>query len=61
MRLFESSSSPFPDLSEKDLVMGIVAGTLFWQQSDNPQSVMGILFQACKFMLNGQANPLSHV
>jgi len=37
----------------QDLVMGIIAGTLFWQQSDNPQSVMGILFQSMFFICVG--------
>jgi hypothetical protein len=36
-----------------DLVMGIVAGTVFWQQSDDPQSVMGILFQSMFFVSVG--------
>lgn len=33
--------------------MGIVAGTVFWQQSDNPQSVMGILYQSMFFISIG--------
>lgn len=33
--------------------MGIVAGTVFWQQSDDPQSVMGILFQSMFFVSVG--------
>lgn len=36
-----------------DFVMGIVAGTLFWQQSDNAQSVVGILFQSMFFVSLG--------
>ena len=33
--------------------MGIIAGTLFWQASDVPQSVMGILFQSMFFVAVG--------
>ena len=33
--------------------MGIVAGTLFWQGSDDAQSVMGILFQSMFFVSVG--------
>lgn len=36
-----------------DLIMGIVAGTVFWQQNDDPQSVMGILFQSMFFVSVG--------
>lgn len=36
-----------------DLIMGIVAGTLFWQQQDDPTSVMGILFQSMFFVSIG--------
>jgi hypothetical protein len=36
-----------------DLIMGIVAGTVFWQQSNDPQSVMGILFQSMFFVSVG--------
>lgn len=36
-----------------DLMMGIIAGTLFWQQNDDPQSVMGILFQSMFFIALG--------
>ncbi|CAB9509295.1 Pleiotropic ABC efflux transporter of multiple drugs CDR1 [Seminavis robusta] len=32
----------------QDLIMGTVAGTLFWQ-ADEPQSIMGILFQSMFF------------
>ena len=30
------------------MIMGVVAGTLFWQ-ADAPQSIMGILFQSMFF------------
>ena len=33
--------------------MGIVAGTVFWQQNGDPQSVMGILFQSMFFVSVG--------
>ena len=33
--------------------MGIIAGTLFWQGSDDPTSVMGILFQSMFFVSVG--------
>lgn len=33
--------------------MGIVAGTVFWQQSDDPQSVMGIVFQSMFYISVG--------
>ncbi len=36
-----------------DLIMGIVAGTVFWQASDDAQSVMGILFQSMFFVSLG--------
>jgi hypothetical protein len=36
-----------------DLVMGVVAGTLFWQGNDDPTSVMGILFQSMFFVSVG--------
>ncbi|KAG7350244.1 ABC-2 type transporter-domain containing protein [Nitzschia inconspicua] len=37
----------------QDLIMGIIAGTVFWQQSDNSTSVLGILFQAMFFISVG--------
>jgi hypothetical protein len=37
----------------QDLIMGVIAGTLFWQGSDDPQSVMGILFQSMFFVSVG--------
>ena len=33
--------------------MGIIAGTLFWQENDDPTSVMGILFQSMFFVSVG--------
>lgn len=33
--------------------MGIVAGTVFWQQGSNPQSISGILYQNMFFMAIG--------
>lgn len=33
--------------------MGLVAGTVFWQQKDDPTSVMGILFQSMFFVSVG--------
>ena len=33
--------------------MGIIAGTVFWQQNSDPQSVMGILFQSMFFISVG--------
>jgi len=33
--------------------MGLVAGTLFWQQGDNPNSVIAILFQSMFFSCVG--------
>jgi hypothetical protein len=36
-----------------DLIMGIVAGTVFWQQNDDPTSVMGIIFQSMFFVSVG--------
>lgn len=33
--------------------MGVVAGSLFWQGSDDPTSVMGILFQSMFFVSVG--------
>lgn len=37
----------------QDLIMGIIAGTLFWQASDDPSSVLGILFQSMFFVCIG--------
>lgn len=37
----------------QDIVMGIIAGTVFWQQNDDPQSMMGILFQSMFFISLG--------
>lgn len=37
----------------QDLLMGLIAGTLFWQASDDPTSVLGILFQSMFFISIG--------
>jgi ABC-type multidrug transport system ATPase subunit len=37
----------------QDLIMGIICGTVFWQQGDNPQSIMGLLFQNLFFVAMG--------
>jgi hypothetical protein len=37
----------------QDLLMGLIAGTLFWQASDDPTSVLGILFQSVFFISIG--------
>jgi ABC-2 type transporter len=37
----------------QDLVMGIIAGTIFWQANDDPTSIMGILFQSMFFVSVG--------
>jgi ABC-type multidrug transport system ATPase subunit len=37
----------------QDLLMGLIAGTLFWQASDDPTSVLGILFQSMFFIAIG--------
>ena len=36
-----------------DMVMGLIAGTLFWQGSDDPTSVLGILFQSLFYVSVG--------
>jgi ABC-type multidrug transport system ATPase subunit len=37
----------------QDLLMGLIAGTLFWQASDNSSSVLGIMFQSMFFISIG--------
>jgi ABC-type multidrug transport system ATPase subunit len=37
----------------QDLLMGLIAGTLFWQASDDTTSVLGILFQSMFFIAIG--------
>ena len=37
----------------QDFVMGIVVGTVFWQVQDNPQSVVGVLYQSLFFISMG--------
>ncbi|KAL3909715.1 MAG: hypothetical protein SGILL_007978, partial [Bacillariaceae sp.] len=37
----------------QDLLMGLIAGTLFWQASDDPTSVLGIMFQSMFFISIG--------
>jgi ABC-type multidrug transport system ATPase subunit len=37
----------------QDLLMGLIAGTLFWQASDDPTSVLGIMFQSMFFISAG--------
>lgn len=37
----------------QDVVMGIIAGTIFWQANDDPTSIMGILFQSMFFVSVG--------
>lgn len=37
----------------QDMVMGLIAGTLFWQGSDDPTSVLGILFQSLFYVSVG--------
>jgi hypothetical protein len=52
---YGSSSTEFLKIDEttSDLVMGIVADTLFWQGHDQATSVMGILFQSMFFVSVG--------
>lgn len=37
----------------QDVVMGVIAGTIFWQANDDPTSIMGILFQSMFFVSVG--------
>lgn len=37
----------------QDLIMGIICGTVFWQQGWNPQSISGLLFQNLFFVALG--------